>query len=113
MIETGPDGKGTGVMISQPLKDCLDLPQKLWNVHFPAFIKFSVWCRHMHCGSGAKKCDVFDNRCFIRSGQSYVFETDSRHLRGCDMDREALRSPCRRASEGIGPVDDQKQPAHA
>lgn len=99
VIETDPDGNVTGVTISQHLQDNMDLPQELLDVYYPAFIKFIRMMREdrfmLRFRSEAGNCVVFDNHRIVHGREGYVADSGSRHLRGCYMDRGALRSTYR------------------
>ncbi|RJE79826.1 TauD/TfdA family dioxygenase [Paracoccus sp. JM45] len=99
VIETDPDGNVTGVTISQHLQDYLDLPQELLDLYYPAFIKFIRMMQEdrfmLRFRSEAGNCVVFDNHRIVHGREGYVADSGSRHLRGCYMDRGALRSTYR------------------
>jgi len=118
VIETDPDGNVTGVTISQHLQDYLDLPQELLDVYYPAFIKFIRMMQEdrfmLRFRSEAGNCVVFDNHRIVHGREGYVADSGSRHLRGCYMDRGALRSTYRvLAKKGVNLDEDAKKRALA
>lgn len=118
VIETDPDGNVTGVTISQHLQDYLDLPQELLDVYYPAFIKFVRMMQEdrfmLRFRSEAGNCVVFDNHRIVHGREGYVADSGSRHLRGCYMDRGALRSTYRvLAKKGVNLDEDVKKQALA
>lgn len=118
VIETDPDGNVTGVTISQHLQDYLDLPQELLDVYYPSFIKFIRMMQEdrfmLRFRSEAGNCVVFDNHRIVHGREGYVADSGSRHLRGCYMDRGALRSTYRvLAKKGVNLDEDAKKQALA
>ncbi len=99
VIETDPQGRVTGVTISQHLQDTLDLPQELLDTYYPAFVKFIRLMQEdrflVRFRSQAGNCVVFDNHRIVHGREGYVAESGKRHLRGCYADRGALRSTYR------------------
>ncbi|MFD0981022.1 TauD/TfdA family dioxygenase [Tropicimonas aquimaris] len=99
VIETDPEGRVTGVTISQHLQDILDLPQELLDTYYPAFIKFIRMMQEerflMRFRSTAGQCVIFDNHRIVHGREGYVADSGMRHLRGCYTDRGALRSTYR------------------
>jgi gamma-butyrobetaine dioxygenase len=99
VIELDQQGRVTGVTISQHLLDMMDLPQELLDDYYPAFIKFIRMMQEdrflMRFRSQAGNCVVFDNHRIVHGREGYIAESGSRHLRGCYMDRGALRSTYR------------------
>jgi gamma-butyrobetaine dioxygenase len=99
VIETDPDGRVTGVTISQHLQDVMDLPQDLLDSYYPAFIKFLKMMQEerflVRFRSEAGNCVIFDNHRIVHGREGYVADSGKRHLRGCYTDRGALRSTYR------------------
>lgn len=99
VIETDPDGRVSGVTISQHLQDVLDLPQGLLDSYYPAFIKFLKMMQEtrflVRFRSEAGNCVIFDNHRIVHGREGYVADSGKRHLRGCYTDRGALRSTYR------------------
>lgn len=99
VIETDPEGRVTGVTISQHLQDNMDLPQALLDTYYPAFIKFLKLMQEdrflIRFRSEAGNCVVFDNHRIVHGREGYVADSGKRHLRGCYTDRGALRSTYR------------------
>ncbi len=99
VIETDPEGRVTGVTISQHLQDAMDLPQELLDRYYPAFVKFLKMMQQerflLRFRSEAGNCVIFDNHRIVHGREGYVAESGKRHLRGCYTDRGALRSSYR------------------
>ncbi|MFT6089459.1 MAG: gamma-butyrobetaine dioxygenase [Sulfitobacter sp.] len=99
VIETDPEGRVTGVTISQHLQDTMDLPQDLLDSYYPAFIKFLKMMQEdrfvVRFRSEAGNCIIFDNHRIVHGREGYVADSGKRHLRGCYSDRGALRSTYR------------------
>lgn len=99
VIETDPDGRVTGVTISQHLQDMIDLPQGVLDSYYPAFIKFLKMMQEdrflVRFRSEAGNCVIFDNHRIVHGREGYVADSGKRHLRGCYTDRGALRSTYR------------------
>lgn len=99
VIETDPEGRVTGVTISQHLQDMMDLPQRLLDSYYPAFIRFLKMMQEerflVRYRAEAGTCVVFDNHRIVHGREGYVAESGARHLRGCYTDRGALRSTYR------------------
>ncbi|MDQ2094469.1 TauD/TfdA family dioxygenase [Rhodalgimonas zhirmunskyi] len=99
VIETDPEGRVTGVTISQHLQDTMDLPQTLLDTYYPAFIKFLKMMQEdrflIRFRSEAGNCVIFDNHRIVHGREGYVADSGKRHLRGCYTDRGALRSTYR------------------
>lgn len=99
VIETDPEGRVTGVTISQHLQDAMDLPQDLLDSYYPAFIKFLRMMQQerflVRFRSEAGNCVIFDNHRIVHGREGYVADSGKRHLRGCYTDRGALRSTYR------------------
>lgn len=99
VIETDPEGRVTGVTISQHLQDTMDLPQDLLDTYYPAFIKFLKMMQEdrflLRFRSEAGNCVIFDNHRIVHGREGYIADSGKRHLRGCYTDRGALRSTYR------------------
>lgn len=99
VIETDPQGRVTGVTISQHLQDTLDLPQELLDTYYPAFVKFIRLMQQdrflVRFRSQAGNCVVFDNHRIVHGREGYVADSGKRILRGCYCDRGSLRSTYR------------------
>ncbi len=99
VIETDPEGRVTGLTISQHLQDAMDLPQDLLDSYYPAFIKFLKMMQEdrflVRFRSEAGNCVIFDNHRIVHGREGYVADSGTRHLRGCYTDRGALRSTYR------------------
>ena len=111
VIETDPDGNVTGVTISQHLQDFMDLPQRLLDRYYPAFVRFIRLMQEdrfvLRCRAQAGTCVVFDNHRIVHGREAYVADSGKRHLRGCYSDRGALRSTYRvLARQGMTGVAD-------
>ncbi|SLN66300.1 TauD/TfdA family dioxygenase [Oceanibacterium hippocampi] len=99
VIETDPEGRVTGVTISQHLQDTMDLPQVLLDSYYPAIIRFLKMLHEdrflVRFRSEAGNCVIFDNHRIVHGREGYVADSGKRHLRGCYTDRGALRSTYR------------------
>ena len=99
VIETDPDGRVTGVTISQHLQDTMDLPQDMLDSYYPAYVKFLKMMQEprflLRFRSEAGNCVIFDNHRIVHGREGYVADSGKRHLRGCYTDRGALRSTYR------------------
>jgi len=119
VIETDPEGRVTGVTISQHLQDTMDLPQDLLDTYYPAFIKFLKMMQEdrflLRFRSEAGNCVIFDNHRIVHGREGYVADSGKRHLRGCYTDRGALRSTYRvlakQGHSGLAPDTDMLQTA--
>ncbi|THH36129.1 gamma-butyrobetaine,2-oxoglutarate dioxygenase [Aliishimia ponticola] len=119
VIETDPEGRVTGVTISQHLQDIMDLPQDLLDSYYPAFIKFLKMMQEdrflVRFRSEAGNCVIFDNHRIVHGREGYVADSGMRHLRGCYTDRGALRSTYRvlakQGHTGLIPEAEQLQSA--
>lgn len=99
VIELDPAGYVSGLTISQHLQDCLDLPQTLLVDYYPAFCRFISMLKEERFVTRfrleAGECIVFDNHRVVHGREAFVAEEGERHLRGCYVDRGALRSTYR------------------
>ncbi|WP_325063300.1 TauD/TfdA family dioxygenase [Halovulum marinum] len=110
VIETDPEGRVTGVTVSQHLQDLIDLPQELLDRYYPAFVGFLRMMQQerflLRFRAEAGTCAVFDNHRIVHGREGYVADSGRRHLRGCYTDRGALRSTFRvLASQGFDGAD--------
>ncbi|MGV8936683.1 MAG: TauD/TfdA family dioxygenase [Allorhizobium sp.] len=114
VIECDARGHVSGVTISQHLQDNIDLPQALLDSYYPALVKFirmmkedRFLCRFR---SIAGQCVVFDNHRIVHGREAYAAESGKRHMRGCYMDRGAMRSTYRVLAssgyDGMQPADE-------
>ncbi len=99
VIELDAAGNVSGLTISQHLLDYLDLPQDLLNTYYPAFCRFLSMLREERFVArfrlAAGECIVFDNHRVVHGREAFVADEGERHLRGCYVDRGALRSTYR------------------
>lgn len=99
IIELDTLGHISGLTISQHLQDTLDLPQTLLDDYYPALCHFNRMLKQerfvtrFRLNSG--ECIVFDNHRVVHGREAYVADDGERHLRGCYVDRGALRSTFR------------------
>ena len=99
VIELDHAGNVSGVTISQHLQDTIDLPQDVLDTYYPALINFMRMLREERFINrfrlSAGECIVFDNHRIVHGRESFVAHSGERHLRGCYVDRGALRSTYR------------------
>lgn len=104
VIELDPAGHVSGLTISQHLQDYLDLPQTLLDDYYPAFCRFICMLKEERFVTRfrleAGECIVFDNHRVVHGREAYVADEGERHLRGCYVDRGALRSTYRTLNHG-------------
>ena len=99
VIELDRDGNVSGVTISQHLQDPMDLPQSLLDDYYPALCRFVAMMKQarfvnrFRLDSGT--CLVFDNHRVVHGREAFEATSGLRHLRGCYVDRGALRSTYR------------------
>lgn len=99
VIELDPSGAVSGVTISQHLQDVIDLPQRVLDEWYPAFcrlirmLKEDRFVNRFRLEAGT--CAVFDNHRVVHGREAFSAESGVRHLRGCYVDRAALRSAYR------------------
>ena len=107
VIELDPTGGVSGVTISQHLQDAMDLPQRLLDRYYPAFRRFirmmkdERFVNRFRLSGG--ECMVFDNHRVVHGREAFEARSGERHLRGCYVDRGALRSTFRVLTERAGP----------
>lgn len=99
VIELDHAGNVSGVTVSQHLQDAIDLPQNLLDVYYPALLQFIRMLKQERFVNrfrlAAGECIVFDNHRVVHGRESFVAQSGERHLRGCYVDRGALRSTYR------------------
>ena len=99
VIELDRAGEVSGLTVSQHLQDALDLPQALLDDYYPALRRFLRTLREDRFVARfrleAGQCIVFDNHRVVHGREAFVAESGRRHLRGCYVDRGALRSAYR------------------
>ena len=108
VIEVDHSGAVSGVTVSQHLQDAIDLPQDLLDAYYPALCRFLRMLREpdraMALRLEAGTCAVFDNHRIVHGREAFEASSGQRHLRGCYVDRAALRSTyrtlARRGGEG-------------
>lgn len=99
VIELDKNGDVSGVTVSQHLADVFDLPQPVLDVYYPAFCRFlrnlrqEKYMNRFRMNAG--ECFVFDNHRVVHGREAYTATSGERHLRGCYVDRGALRSTYR------------------
>ena len=106
VIELDHAGEVSGLTISQHLQDVMDLPQTLLDDYYPAFCRFIRLLRDERFVArfrlSAGECIVFDNHRVVHGRESFVADSGERHLRGCYVDRGALRSTYRTLAARAG-----------
>ncbi len=106
VIEVDHSGAVSGVTVSQHLQDRLDLPQRLLDDYYPALVRFLRMLREprfaLHLRLEGGMCAVFDNHRIVHGREAFVAESGERHLRGCYVDRAAMRSTYRTLLRGGG-----------
>lgn len=109
VIELDHAGHVSGVTISQHLQDVMDLPQDVLDDYYPAFCRFISMMKEdrfvdrFRLGGGT--CVVFDNHRIVHGREAFEATSGARHLRGCYVDRGALRSTYRTLiRRGIQPI---------
>lgn len=109
VIEVDHTGQVSGVTVSQHLQDTLDLPQAVLDDYYPALWRFLRLLQEPRFVSrfrlAAGECIVFDNHRVAHGREAFVAESGSRHLRGCYVDRGALRSTYRTLLRRLGSID--------
>ncbi len=99
VIELDAAGNVSGLTISQHLQDSMDLPQNLLDDYYPALCHFLRMLQEDRFVSrfrlAAGECVVFDNHRVVHGREAFVATEGERHLRGCYVDRGALRSTYR------------------
>ena len=99
VIELDHSGTVSGVTVSQHLQDVVDLPQRLLDEWYPAYCRLIRMMREERFLNrfrlDAGTCAVFDNHRVVHGREAFSAESGTRHLRGCYVDRAALRSAYR------------------
>ena len=99
VIELDSDGHVSGLTISQHLQDVMDLPQTLLDDYYPAFCRFLSMLKDERLVNRFRleggSCIVFDNHRVVHGREAFEASSGKRHLRGCYVDRGALRSTYR------------------
>lgn len=99
VVELDAEGRVSGVTVSQHLADAFDLPQAVLDRYYPAFCRFLRMLREDRFLNrfrlNAGECMVFDNHRVVHGREAYSATSGERYLRGCYVDRGALRSTYR------------------
>lgn len=99
VIELDSNGQVSGLTISQHLQDVMDLPQTLLDDYYPAFCRFLAMLKQERFVNRFRleggTCIVFDNHRVVHGREAFQASSGQRHLRGCYVDRGALRSTYR------------------
>ena len=100
IIELDPhNGEVSGIHFSQHLADVFDFPPDIMDKFYPAFRKFGQMLQDpqylMRFRLNAGECIVFDNHRVVHGRSSFVAGSGARHLRGCYVDRNEMRSTYR------------------
>ena len=95
VIELDHNGEVAGVTISQHMADIFDLPQKLMDSYYPAFVEFGQMLQQekyvMRFTLAAGECISFDNHRIVHGRAAYSATSGERYLRGTYTDRGELR----------------------
>lgn len=95
VIELDRNGEVAGVTISQHMADIFDLPQRLLDDYYPAFVKFGRMLQDdkyvMRFTLAAGECITFDNHRIVHGRAAYSATSGERYLRGTYTDRGELR----------------------
>jgi len=95
VIELDHSGEVAGVTISQHMADIFDLPQRLMDTYYPAFVKFGRMLQDdryvMRFTLAAGECISFDNHRIVHGRAAYSATSGERYLRGTYTDRGELR----------------------
>ena len=99
VIELDQDGAVSGLTVSHHLSDVFDLPQEVLDDYYPAFCRFLEAVRDERFLNrfrlAAGECIVFDNHRILHGREAFSADSGARHLRGCYVDRGAVRSTYR------------------
>lgn len=99
VIALDRDGHVEGLAISQHLLDAIDMPQEDLDRYYPAFRRFLRTLREPRFLNrfrlDAGQCVVFDNHRIVHGREAFSADRGARRLRGCYIDRGALRSAYR------------------
>jgi gamma-butyrobetaine dioxygenase len=95
VIELDRHGEVSGVTISQHMADVFDLPQRLMDSYYPAFVRFGRMLQDakyvMRFSLKAGECITFDNHRIVHGREAYSATSGERYLRGTYTDRGELR----------------------
>lgn len=95
VIELDHNGEVSGVTISQHMADMFDLPQRMMDSYYPAFVKFGRMLQQdkyvMRFTLAAGECISFDNHRIVHGRAAYSATSGERYLRGTYTDRGELR----------------------
>jgi gamma-butyrobetaine dioxygenase len=95
VIELDHYGEVSGVTISQHMADIFDLPQRVLDTYYPAFVKFGRMLQDekyvMRFTLAAGECISFDNHRIVHGRAAYSATSGERYLRGTYTDRGELR----------------------
>jgi gamma-butyrobetaine dioxygenase len=95
VIELDRHGAVSGVTISQHMADIFDLPQRVLDAYYPAFVRFGRMLQDdryvMRFTLRATECITFDNHRIVHGRAAYSATSGERHLRGTYTDRGELR----------------------
>ncbi|MCC6000426.1 MAG: TauD/TfdA family dioxygenase [Pararhodobacter sp.] len=105
VIELDRHGDVSGVTISQHMADVFDLPQRVLDSYYPAFVRFGRMLQDpkyvMRFTLRAGECITFDNHRIVHGREAYSATSGERYLRGTYTDRGELRGKYRAlVSEG-------------
>lgn len=112
VIELDGEGRVTGLTVSQHLQDDIDLPQPVLDRYYPALCRLLAMLREERFVNRFRlepgTCVVFDNHRIVHGREAFEAGSGARHLRGCYVDRGAMRSTCRtlarRAAQAVRAV---------
>ncbi|SIT03094.1 gamma-butyrobetaine dioxygenase [Roseivivax lentus] len=95
VIELDHNDEVSGVTISQHLADIFDLPQRLMDQYYPAFVKFGRMLQDdkylMRFSLAEGECISFDNHRIVHGRAAFSATSGERYLRGTYTDRGELR----------------------
>ena len=95
VIELDRHGEVSGVTISQHMADIFDLPQRVLDSYYPAFVRFGRMLQDdkyvMRFTLRAGECITFDNHRIVHGREAYSATSGERYLRGTYTDRGELR----------------------
>lgn len=95
VIELDHNGEVSGLTISQHLADIFDLPQRVLDSYYPAFVKFGKMLQDdkyvMRFTLAEGECISFDNHRVVHGRAAYSATSGERYLRGTYTDRGELR----------------------
>jgi len=95
VIELDRHGEVSGVTLSQHMADIFDLPQRVLDSYYPAFVRFGRMLQDdryvMRFTLRAGECITFDNHRIVHGREAYSATSGERHLRGTYTDRGELR----------------------